>query len=189
MRNLADLSWDASEQYTCTLSGVTSVGTYSFSFTETDLSGPTTRHGADCSGMGYASIVCWMAVDGDSNGSNGYQPLQLDQGQHDLDCTATMNQTDAFGVEDAGYDGILFTTDLAYVPETEDGPDACNDSDQEFTEDCTTNNWGPPQTPTPVPGNCSDIEPAANGALCSIGGDTCCATVCTTGDPGPGSCP
>jgi hypothetical protein len=189
MRNISDASWEVGEQYDCTLTGVTGVGTYAFSFVEDDIRS-TTRHGSECNGPAYDfnSVVCWMAVDGDANSGNGYQPVQLDQGQHDLDCTASMNNGEG-GTEDAGFDGILFTTDLSFVPDTEDGPAACNDSDQAFTENCGTNNWGPPQSPTPVPGNCSDIEPEADGTLCSMGGDTCCLSICSTGDPGPGSCP
>ena len=41
-----------------------------------------------------------------------------------------------------------------------------------------------------MPGACSDITPAADGELCSIGaGDTCCSGNCVVGPMGAGSCP
>ncbi len=189
MRNAIDSSWDANgdagdEWYACTLTGVDGGTTYVFSFFEADLNAG--RHGPGCSTFpgGGASAYCWMAADGDTNATNGSQTLLLDEGNHTLDCTIIVNSNSGSG-EDAGFDGIIFTTDTGFIPAENVGPTACADSDATFTAGTCTdggNNWGPNLAPSPgTPDHCGIGAPMADGTACSAG--VCCAGACQ------GSCP
>lgn len=159
MRNAVDDNW-AGETYSCTLTGVTSVGTYAFSFAENDLDNAT-RHGSGCGNYSGTSRYCWMAADGDASATNGYQPIPLDQGLHLLDCSFV---TGGNG-RDAGFDGIIFTAQLSFVPSERDGPLACDGNDQVFTAGgCVTTNWGPNTAPSA--GRCQDRVPVNEGNTC-----------------------
>jgi hypothetical protein len=191
MRNVADRSWGPGEQIDCILTGV-SGGSYSFSFLEDDL--VNQRHGSGCGSFNYTGRYCWMAADGDSNAVNSYQPIPLDAGQHNLQCTATMNNTGA-GYKEAGFDGIIFTTDTLFVP-TETVAETCED-DFYFTSGyCMEGEipasgswWGPNMAPfASGQGYCENYaEP--DGTLCSTGGTTCCSSTCGPGTPSTGYCP
>jgi len=83
------------------------------------------------------------------------------------------------GQKDGGFDGIIFTTDLAFVPDEGDGPGVCQDDDEYTAGACTETNWGP--NTAPAPGRCRDDLAVADDLSCSTGGDTCCAGVCVSG--------
>ncbi len=178
MRNALDSSLDAGEQYDCTLSGVTGlVGPLTFGFTETGLR--RGRHGPGCPGFGSSNgVYCWMAVDGDTDPQT-YDAIPLDQGEHLLSCTITFSSGDRF--EAAGFDGIIFTADLRFIPDEAAGPAACGDSDQAFSDGaCAGTNWGP--NLAPGSGHCAEGTPYRGREVCDdclAGAGNC--SVCRAG--------
>ncbi|MFC1654613.1 hypothetical protein ACFL2F_02305, partial [Myxococcota bacterium] len=153
-RIIADMSYESGEQYNCSLTGV-SGGTANFSLLETPLLNGT--HGPGCAGTDYNGHFCWAAYN--------LTPFVLDQGEHTLTCSITTNATNEF----IGFDGIIFTTDLAYVPD-EGGP-AC-DSDALFTAGtCNTPplDWGPNEYTSGGGGKCNSNVPLLAGTACDDG--------------------
>jgi hypothetical protein len=152
-RIVRDTRWDGGEQYDCSLTGVNGGGTMNFSLTEGSLNG---SDGPGC--VGVNASFCWA--------SYNMTAVILDQGSHTLTCDFYSSRTNEWG----GFDGIIFTTDLAYVPD-EGGP-AC-DNDGLFTAGtCDTPgtlNWGPNEYSTGGSGKCNSNSLLSAGTPCDDG--------------------
>jgi hypothetical protein len=136
LRIVADTSWDPAEQYDCLLSNVTGVGALAFSITENDIIPNLLNPG--CNVVTFTEEVCWARA-------AALAPVALDQGTHVLECSTFLNNSTG-GVEAAGFDGLIFTTDLTYVPDEQDT--ACDDDDL-FEAGSCFGNWGPNVVPAP----------------------------------------
>lgn len=182
MRNMADTDVQTAAWFDCSLTGVTGVGTMTdLTLGETDLLNG--RHGPRCnsfdSGNGY---YCWMALDGNTDPSS-YDPISLDQGEHELSCTAGPSSTTD---EPIGYDGIILTSDLSFIPDNAD-TSTCGDNDTTFTAGDCSNNWNP--NSAPALGTCTLDVPVVDGRFCSVdAGNTCCSGSCLN-RPTDGECP
>jgi hypothetical protein len=181
MRNLADGDWDNGEQYNCILTGVTGVGDFVFSFTRGGIAAGD--NGTPCVGFAGTAWLCWMTIDSDSAVA-GPQPVALDQGQHNLTCAITTNRND----EIAGYDGILFTTNTALVPDPLVTSIPCGDVDLRFTQGDCNNNWTN-LDPTEVTKGVCEIVGDVDSTMCATGGNTCCGGSCVNGSPSQATCP
>ncbi|MDF1565166.1 MAG: cytochrome c3 family protein [Deltaproteobacteria bacterium] len=168
MRVSGDDSIEPGEDYDCTLTGVTGVGTLAFSLTKDGMNAGT--YGTGCTGLGFTERWCWAAAN--ANGA-----IQLDRGGHVLSCTISVNNGEG-GQERPGFDGIMFTTNTGYVPAESD---TCG-GDAAFTGG-TCQNWGPNQY---VPGGYScTCDTGYTGAACDQcdTGYTLRNGVCVNTDP------
>jgi hypothetical protein len=166
-----DTGWDSGEQYNCSLTGVNGGGTMNFSLVEGPLNSGT--HGADCDATN--NNFCWA--------SYNLAPVILDQGSHTLSCSISTNRSTEWG----GHDGLIYTTDLAYVPDV--GSPAC-DNDAQFTGgtcDTPPLNWGPNEYTVGGTGKCNSNSPLSSGTpcddglACNVGEDCDGAGACTGG--------
>ena len=189
MRNAVDDDHDEGddEAYHCQLTGTTA-GTYVFRVLRANASN---RWGEDCEGVGTTPRYCWMALDGDRDAANGYQPVALSAGPHTLHCTITLDH----GSEHSGFDGIIVTNDLYFVPDsTETRAVAGSCDDAAFTAGTCTDttgapfNWGP-NARVGSAGACAwrsgvagtPCAGCAGGGPCVCGTDGACIPTCDGG--------
>jgi hypothetical protein len=148
MRNVADDDHDVSsnnnedEYYDCTLSGVVGSGTESFRY-EKPSAAPVAAYGPDCTDVNDDARFCWMAANA-QGASKPYGAFELVPGEHQLTCTINVSSNS----EHVGFDGIIVTNDLRFVPDAEAAPDACAGDDAIFNAGaCDGQNWGPNHAP------------------------------------------